>query len=74
VHPPRPPSIDHGVASFVWALLLGLFIWGGLLAVGVSDGTSLVLAIVAAFLIFLYVRLFGEEEVRIQRGSPRDGA
>ena len=58
----------------MWALLLGLFIWGGLLAVGVSDGTSLVLAIVAAFLIFLYVRLFGEEEVRIQRGSPRDGA
>ena len=74
MHPPRPPSIDHGVASFIWAVLLGLFIWGGLLAVGVSGGTSLVLAIVAAFLIFLYVRLYGEEQVRAQRGSTRDGA
>ena len=74
MHPPRPPSIDHGVASFVWALLLGLFIWAGLLAVGVSGGTSIVLAVVAFFLIFLYVRLFGEEQLGAQRGSPREGA
>lgn len=64
MHVPRPPSFDHGVISFVWALLLGLFIWAGLLSVGVSKATAILLAIVAGFLIFLYVRLYGEEEVR----------
>jgi hypothetical protein len=64
VHPPRPPSIDHGVVSFIWALALGLFLWAGMLAVGVSQATAVLLAVVAAFLIFLYVRLYGEEEVR----------
>jgi hypothetical protein len=76
VHVPRPPSIDHGVVSFVWALLLGFYIWVGLLAVGVSGATSFLLAVLAAFGIFLYIRLFGEEEVRrvpAQRGSSRDG-
>lgn len=64
---PRPPSIDHGIVSFLWAALLGLFIWVGLLAVGVSDATSFILAALAGFGIFLFVRLYGEEEVR--RGS-----
>ena len=61
---PRPPSFDHGVISFVWALMLGLFIWAGLLSVGVSKATAILLAVVAGFLIFLYIRLYGEEEVR----------
>ena len=76
VHVPRPPSFDHGVISFLWAAFLGLFIWVGLLAVGVSDATAFLLAIIAGFGIFLFVRLYGEEEVRkvpSQRGSPRDG-
>ena len=30
----RPPSIDHGVTSFLWALFFGLFIWIGGSAVG----------------------------------------
>jgi hypothetical protein len=64
VHPPRPPSIDHGVASFLWAFFLGLFIWAGLLAVGVTKATAILLAVVAAFLIFLFVRVYGEEEIR----------
>jgi hypothetical protein len=64
VHPPRPPSIDHGVASFLWAAFLGLFIWAGLLAVGVTHATAVLLAVVAAFVIFLFVRVYGEEEVR----------
>src|SRR5436190_1452837 len=37
----RPPSIDPGVTSFIWALVLGLFIWAGLLSIGVSQGTAL---------------------------------
>jgi hypothetical protein len=64
VHVPRPPSIDHGIISFIWALFLALFIWGGLLAVGVSRATAFILAVVAGFGIFLFVRVFGEEEVR----------
>jgi hypothetical protein len=73
VHLPRLPSIDHGVVSFVWALVLAAYIWAGLLAVGVSQATSFILAVVAGFLIFLFVRLYGEEEPRAQRGSPRAG-
>ena len=75
---PRPPSIDHGVLSFLWAFGLGVYIWLGLIAVGVSAATSFILAIVAAFGIFLFVRLDGEDEVRKvprQRGSTtREGA
>jgi hypothetical protein len=78
VHPPRPPSFDHGVISFLWAFGLGLYISFGLIAVGVSKATSFILAVVAAFGIFLFVRLYGEEEVRAvprQRGSTtREGA
>jgi hypothetical protein len=64
VQVPRPPSFDHGVISFVWAVAFGLFIWAGLLSVGVPKATAVLLAIVAGFLIFLYVRVYGEEEVR----------
>jgi hypothetical protein len=59
----RPPSIDPGVTSFLWAFALGLFIWGGLLAVGVSQGTALVLALLSFGAIFLFVRLRGEDEL-----------
>ena len=58
----RPPSIDPGVTSFIWALLLGLFIWGGLLAIGVSQGTALVLALLSFGAIFLFVRLRGGDD------------
>jgi hypothetical protein len=59
----RPPSIDHGVQSFLWALVFFLFLWFGMLAVGVSRATSFVLALVLGVLIFLFVRIFGEEEL-----------
>jgi hypothetical protein len=68
----RPPSVDHGVISFLWACGLGLFIWAGLQSVGVSRATSVILAAVAAGGIFLFVRIFGEEEPRRQPGRPRD--
>ena len=60
----RPPSIDPGVTSFLWALGLGLFIWAGLLAIGVSKGTALVLALLSFGAIFLFVRLYGEDSPR----------
>lgn len=60
----RPPSIDQGVQAFLWGAGLGLFIWLGLLAIGVSGATSFILAAVAGGVIFLFVRIFGEEELR----------
>jgi hypothetical protein len=57
----RPPSIDPGVTSFIWAFLLGLFVWLGLLAVGVSQGTALILGLLAFGAIFLFVRLRGSD-------------
>jgi hypothetical protein len=63
-HLPRPPSFDHGVISFLWGLGLGFFIWLGLLAVGVSGATSFIMAALAGAGIFLYVRIYGEEELK----------
>jgi uncharacterized membrane protein YiaA len=60
----RPPSIDHGVVSFLWAFGLGLYLWLGMLSIGVSNATAFVLSAVAACAIFLFVRLYGEEDVR----------
>ena len=60
------PSIDHGVQSFVWAVVFFLILWLGMVAVGVSDGTALILSLVAAGAIFLFVRLNGED-----RAGPR---
>ena len=65
----RPPSLDHGLVSFLWALGLGLLICLGLIAFGVSEATSFILAGVAAGAIFLYVRIFGEEQPRRPRRS-----
>ena len=60
----RPPSFDHGVISFLWALGLALFIWIGLRAIGVENATGFVIACVSGFAIFLFVRIFGEDEPR----------
>jgi hypothetical protein len=57
----RPPSIDRGVASFLWALGLGIFVWLGLVAVGISRGTALMLALLSFGAIFLFVRTRGED-------------
>ena len=53
------PIIDPGVSSFLWALVFFFYLWLGMAAVGVSRGTGLTLALVASFLIFLYVRTSG---------------
>lgn len=64
VHPLRPPAFSPGFTSFLWGLGLGLFIWIGLLAVGVSGATSFLVAIVSGVLIFFYVRLYGADPLR----------
>ena len=61
IHPPRPPSIDHGIVAFIWAVVLAVFVYYGLKAVGASGATSIVLALVAFAAIWLLVRLRGED-------------
>jgi hypothetical protein len=58
----RPPSIDRGVISFFWAFGLALFLWLGMMSVGVSAGTAFIISVVAGGAIFLYVRIYGEPE------------
>ena len=60
----RPPSIDKGVAAFLWAFGFFLYLWLGMLAVGVGKGTSFILAAVSAGAIFLYIRVYGEDRPR----------
>ena len=43
-HIPRPPSVDHGFISFLWAVGIGAYIYFGSLAVGVSSGTAFIFA------------------------------
>jgi hypothetical protein len=57
------PSIDPGVMAFVWALLLSLYVYFGLLAVGSSGAFAIVIALLSFAGIWLFVRLRGE-------GSP----
>jgi hypothetical protein len=59
----RAPSVDHGFASFIWAIVFFLILWLGMLAVGVGQGTALFLSIVAAALIFLFIRVQGQKEL-----------
>jgi len=58
---PRPPSIDHGVVSLLWAIGFALFIYFGLLAIGSSGAFSVVIALLAGGAIWLFVRLQGED-------------
>jgi hypothetical protein len=60
----RPPSIDKGVAAFLWAFGFFFYLWLGLIAVDVAKGTSFVLAAVAAGAIFLYIRIYGGDRPR----------
>ena len=68
--PPRPPSIDQGVIALIWAIFLAAYIYFGLVAVGASGATAIVLALVSFAGIWLLVRLRGEETpVRRRRRS-----
>ena len=60
----RPPAFSHGFTSFLWGLGLGLFVWIGLLSIGVSRGTAFLFGVIAAGLIFFFVRLYGSDEFK----------
>ena len=58
-----------GVKAFLWALFCFVYLWLGMLAVGVSDGTAFIGSALAGVLIFLFVRLFGQDDL-----GPPDAA
>ena len=57
----HPPSIDLGVRAFLWALFLALYVWIGMLAIGISKGTALIVGLLSFGAIFLLVRLYGPD-------------
>jgi hypothetical protein len=56
------PAISHGVTSFLWAVVFGIFILFGGQAVGFSQADCFFVAIVAGAAIFLFVRIYGEDD------------
>jgi hypothetical protein len=71
----RLPSFDRGLTSFLWAFGLGLYLWLGMLAIGVSGATAFILAALSAGAIFFFVRLYGENDVRpVRRQSTKSRA
>ena len=44
----RPPSIDHGITSFIWAFVLGVLLWLFLLGVGITKADAFIVAAVGA--------------------------
>ena len=72
----RMPAFDRGVTSFLWAFGFGLFLWLGMLAISIDGATAFILSALAAGVIFLYVRLYGEDEVRrpARRQSTKERA
>jgi hypothetical protein len=60
----RLPALSHGVTSFLWAVVFALYIWLGGTAVGFSQALSFAVAAVAACVIFLFVRIYGEDQPR----------
>jgi hypothetical protein len=69
--PPRPPSIDQGVIATIWAVGLSIYIYFGLIAVGSSGATAIVITLVSFAGIWLVVRLRGEEAPPRRRPSRR---
>jgi hypothetical protein len=55
----RPPSIDKGTIAGAWGVGLGLFLFLGMVSVGVSAGVAFILAALSGAAIFLFVRTQG---------------
>jgi hypothetical protein len=60
----RLPASDHGRSSLLWAVFFGLFIWIGGAFVGFRGAVTFIAGCVLGFLIFVFVRVYGEDEPR----------
>jgi hypothetical protein len=56
----RAPSVDKGVSSFIWAFVFFLYLWLGMLAVGVDGASAFMFSALAGFGIFFFIRLLGD--------------
>jgi hypothetical protein len=63
--------MSRGVASFLWAVGLALYVWLFAEAVGMSRAFSAVTAGVVGCAVFLLVRIYGEDEPRLYSESRR---
>jgi len=54
----------------MWGLVFGVYLWLGMLAVGISGATSFIVGAVTGFVTFLLVRVYGGDEPRRQPGRP----
>lgn len=70
----RMPSFDRGFTSFLWAFGLGLYLWLGMLVIGIAAATAFIFAVLAAGAIFFFVRLYGGDDVRRQPTKRRAGS
>jgi hypothetical protein len=61
----RLPAFAPGVTAFLWAFFFFVYIWIGGIAVGFNGAVTFIVGAVAGFLIFLLIRLYGEDEPRI---------
>jgi hypothetical protein len=52
--------VDKGVSSFIWAFLFFLYLWLGMLAIGVDGASAFMFAALAGFGIFFFIRLLGD--------------
>ena len=64
----RMPSIDQGVQAFFWTVVFFLVMWLGMLAVGVSSATALIMSLLLAGAIWLFVRIRGGDRPGPYRG------
>jgi hypothetical protein len=60
---PKLPSVPASASSFLWAVGLGLYIFLGGEAVALaSPEVTLIVSVIAGCAIFLFVRLYGEDD------------
>jgi hypothetical protein len=60
---PKLPSLPPTASSFLWAVGLSLYIFLGGLAVALeSPEVTLIISVLAGCAIFLFVRLYGEDD------------
>lgn len=56
-----------GLTSFLWAFFLSLYLWLGMMAVGISSATAFILAAVFGFVSFLFIRICSEDDPELRR-------
>ena len=60
----RAPAQSQGFASFLWGFGLGLYVWIGLLAVGIAGGPAFIFGVLAGIGIFFLVLRLGGDRYR----------